>query len=254
MSRKKIIAANWKMNKTSTEAKAFMQAFKTELGAFDGAEAVIVPSFVSIATVATEIAGAKNIQVGAQNVYWEKSGAFTAEISTDMLKDLGVTYVVIGHSERRQFFGETNETVNKRIKAALAAGLRPIFCIGETLTEREAGRLVEVITSQVKEGLANITGEEITELVLAYEPVWAIGTGKVATPEQAQEVHALIRKTLAEMYGEKLAGQLRIQYGGSVKAANAKELLHQEDIDGALVGGASLDPREFALIVKAAVK
>lgn len=250
--RKKIIAANWKMNKTCTEAKAFINSFKTELGSFSEADTVIIPSFVSLQTLANEIENATNIQLGAQNLFWEKSGAYTAEISAEMLKDIYVRYVVIGHSERRQYFGETNETVNKRIKAALANNLRPIFCIGETLAEREAGKLVEIITSQIKEGLAGIPAEELDELVLAYEPVWAIGTGKVATPEQAQEAHALIRKTLAEMHGEKLAGKLRIQYGGSVKAANARELLHQPDIDGALVGGASLDPREFALIVKAA--
>ncbi|MDX2227733.1 MAG: triose-phosphate isomerase [Verrucomicrobiae bacterium] len=251
--RKKVIAANWKMNKTTAEAAQFVSDFKIELGDETHADVVLVPAFVALKTVSDLLTGT-GIKLGAQNIFWEKSGAFTGEISAEMLREVFVRYVVIGHSERRQYFGETNATVNKRVKAALAAHFRPILCIGETLAEREAGKVEEIVVSQFREGLAGISEAEIPdEIIIAYEPVWAIGTGKTATPAQAQEVHALIRRTAAGVFGEKFAEKLRIQYGGSVKGANSRELMGQPDIDGALVGGASLDPREFALIVKNSV-
>jgi triosephosphate isomerase len=197
------------------------------------------------------LAGA-NIQLGAQNVHWEKEGAFTGEIAPAMLKELGVRYAIAGHSERRQFFGETDTGVNKRAKAALAAGLRPIVCVGETLKEREANRTEAVVKTQVTGSLAGLSKNEMLETVIAYEPVWAIGTGKTATPQQAQDVHAFIRKQLVALFDADTAARVRIQYGGSVKAANAAELLGQPDLDGALVGGASLKADEFAAIVRAA--
>ena len=195
-----------------------------------------------------------NIGLGAQNVHWAEKGAFTGEISAAMLKELGVQYVVIGHSERRQYFGETDETVNKRTKAALAAGLKPIVCVGETLAEREAGATTKVVERQVRVGLAGLHSADWDQLVLAYEPVWAIGTGKTATTAQAQEVHAFIRKLLAELAGAEAAAKLRIQYGGSMKPENAKELISQPDIDGGLIGGASLEAKSFADIVRGAVR
>ncbi|MDZ4816054.1 MAG: triose-phosphate isomerase [Verrucomicrobiota bacterium] len=251
--RKKIIAANWKMNKTAAEAEIYIHDLALELAHTTKVDVVVVPPFTSIKTVSDAVTQTPNIGVGAQNVHWEKSGAFTGEISVEMLRDLYVRYVVIGHSERRQLFGETNETCNKRIKAAAAGKLRPIYCVGETLDQREAGKVAEVVTSQLNEGLAGVTEDSLEELVIAYEPVWAIGTGKTASPEQAQEVHALIRKILSDLFGEAYAAKIRIQYGGSVKPANAKELMSQPDIDGALVGGASLDAKDFASIIKNAV-
>ena len=250
--RKPIIAGNWKMYKTTADAVTLVNALKTEVAGITKTEIVVCPPFTALSAVAGALAGA-NIQLGAQNVHWEKEGAFTGEIAPAMLKEFCVRYAVVGHSERRQFFGETDAGVNKRAKAALANGLRPIVCVGEMLAEREAGKMESVVTRQVRGSLAGFDKNQILETVIAYEPVWAIGTGKTASPAQAQEVHALIRRLLGELFGADVAGKVRIQYGGSVKPDNAKELLGQPDIDGALVGGASLKPGDFAAIVKATV-
>ena len=252
--RKKIIAANWKMNMTAAEATSFMEDLELELKNFDGAEVVIVPPFTVLPRLSEIIAEIPGVTLGAQNMWHETSGAFTGEISAGMLREFFTRYVVLGHSERRTIFGETDELVNKKVKAALAASLRPILCVGETLEERDAGRVHEVLSRQLKGSLAGLDTDQMLDTVIAYEPVWAIGTGRTATPEQAQEAHAFIRKTLGEIFDPATAAKVRIQYGGSVKPDNAKELLHQPDIDGALVGGASLDSRGFAKIVKAAAR
>ncbi|MGI8435608.1 MAG: triose-phosphate isomerase [Chthoniobacterales bacterium] len=252
MSRKKIVAANWKMNTTQAEAASFVETFRRELGDFSEAEIVLVPPFTALAKVREMIDGTDQIKLGAQNMYWEKSGAFTGEISAALLRDLFVRYVVLGHSERRQLLGETDETVNRKVRAAHDAALRPIVCVGETLAQREANEVQKIIGGQLRGSLAVLSGKELADTVIAYEPIWAIGTGKTASAEQAQEMHAFIRKTLREMSDEATAGRMRIQYGGSVKPDNARKLMSQPDIDGALVGGASLDPRSFAQIVKAA--
>jgi triosephosphate isomerase len=247
--RKKIVAGNWKMNKTAHEAKTLVAEIRAALDGFDAVECVLCPPFTSLWVVQDGVAGSQ-IGLGAQNVHWEKSGAFTGEISADMLKEKGCTHVIIGHSERRQYFGETDETVNKRTRAALAAGLTPIVCVGETLAEREAGSTFQVIERQVRAGLQGLSDADWASLVLAYEPVWAIGTGKTATSAQAQEVHAFIRKLLRETAGAAAEG-IRIQYGGSMKPDNARELLGQPDIDGGLIGGAALQASSFVAIVKA---
>jgi triosephosphate isomerase len=250
--RKKIIAANWKMNITSAEAASFMEDLALELKNFDGAEVVIVPPFTALPKLSEIIGDMPGIVLGAQNMWSEPSGAYTGEISAGMLREFFTRYVVLGHSERRTIFGETDELINKKVKAAHAASLRPILCVGETLAERDADKHHEVLARQLKGCLAGLDTDQMLDTVIAYEPVWAIGTGRTATPEQAQEAHAFIRKTLGEIFDGKTADKIRIQYGGSVKPDNAKELLHQPDIDGALVGGASLEPRGFAKIVKAA--
>jgi triosephosphate isomerase len=250
--RKKIVAANWKMNMTQAEAASFVETLVRELGGANEVEVVIVPPFTAIAKVSEALGGSENIKVGAQNMYWEKGGAFTGEISAAMLRDLFVRYVVLGHSERRALLGETDEIVNRKVRAALEASLRPIVCIGETLEQREAGAVEKVLGSQLRGSLAGFGAKELNETVVAYEPVWAIGTGKTASAEQAQEAHAFVRRTLAEISDEATANKIRIQYGGSVKPDNARTLMSQPDIDGALVGGASLDPRSFAQIVKGA--
>jgi triosephosphate isomerase len=250
--RKPIIAGNWKMYKTAAEAVALLHALKSEVTGVTASEIVVCPPFTALSAAQGVLQGS-NIQLGAQNIHWEKEGAFTGEIAPAMLKELGVRYAIVGHSERRQLFDESNSTVNKRAKAALANGLRPIVCIGETLQHREAGITKAIIIEQFEGSLAGLTKDGILETVIAYEPVWAIGTGKTASPAQAQEVHGLIRSLLEQMFDVATAAKVRIQYGGSVKAANAKELLSQRDIDGALVGGASLDAKGFAEIVKAAV-
>ena len=250
--RKKIVAANWKMNMTQAEAARFVEVFLLEVGEMAEVEIVIVPPFTSISKVTELLGETQNIKVGAQNMHWEKSGAFTGEISAALLRDLFVRYVVLGHSERRSLFGETDGMVNRKVHAAHEATLRPIVCVGETLQQREDGQVEKVLGTQVRGSLAGFSGKELQEMILAYEPVWAIGTGQVATPGQAQEAHGFIRQTLAELSDEATAEKIRIQYGGSVKPDNARELMSQPDIDGALVGGASLDPRSFARIVKAA--
>jgi triosephosphate isomerase len=251
--RKPIIAGNWKMFKTAAEAVALVNALQAEVAGVESVEIVVCPPFTALAAVQPALAGS-NVQIASQNVHWEKEGAFTGEISAPMLKELGVRYAVIGHSERRQFFGETDAGVNKRTKAALASGLRPIVCVGETLKEREANKTEQVVRAQITGGLAGLSKNEMLETVIAYEPVWAIGTGKTATPQQAQDVHAFIRKLIGSFFDADTALRVRIQYGGSVKPDNAKELLGQPDIDGALVGGASLKADGFAAIVKAGVQ
>jgi triosephosphate isomerase len=248
--RKAIIAGNWKMNKTRPEAKALVEELIPAVKDADATVVVCVP-FTNLETVLEATKGT-NIQVGAQNVHFEKSGAFTGEISADMLKEMGVEYVVIGHSERRQYFGETDVTVNKRVKAALAAGLKVILCIGEVLEQREQGITFEVCGMQTKIALLGVTEEEMKNVIIAYEPVWAIGTGKTATADQAQEVCEFIRSVLAYLYSDATAQATTIQYGGSMNAGNADELLSKYDVDGGLIGGASLKAEDFAKIVKAA--
>ena len=250
--RKPFIAGNWKMNNTREAAKALVSALKPLVADVNNVEIAVAPTFTCLADVADIVKGS-NIELSAQNISYAKSGAYTGEISADMLKDVGCTHAIIGHSERRQFFGETDESVAKRVRAALDNGIIPIVCIGETLEEREAGKTFDVVLGQLVNGLCSVKNEEATTVVIAYEPVWAIGTGKTATPDQAQEVHAAIRAKLVEIFGADNAEAIRLQYGGSVKASNAKELLGQKDIDGALVGGASLKADDFAAIIKAAV-
>jgi triosephosphate isomerase len=248
--RKKIIAANWKMNMTQGEATRFVATFLLELGESTDVEVVIVPPFTAIPAVNAALEHAQHIKVGAQNMHWERAGAFTGEISPAMLRDLFVRYVVLGHSERRTLFGETDEIVNRKVRAAHEAMLRPIVCVGETLEQRERGDVEKILAQQLRGSLAELSAKELHETVVAYEPVWAIGTGKTATAEQAQEAHAFIRQVLAQICDEATADKIRIQYGGSVKPDNARILMTQPDIDGALVGGASLDPRSFAEIVQ----
>lgn len=251
--RKKIIAANWKMHMTQSESEAFMTTFLREIGDLDEVEIVIVPPFTAIPRVSELLTQAHNVKVGAQNMHWERKGAFTGEISPAMLRELFVRYVVLGHSERRALFGETDEIVNRKVRAAHEAVLRPIVCVGETLEQRERGSVQKILSLQLRGSLADVEAKELQETVIAYEPIWAIGTGKTATAEQAQEAHAFVRQTLREMSDDATADKVRIQYGGSVKPENARELMSQPDIDGALVGGASLDPRSFAQIVRAGV-
>ena len=246
--RKPLMAGNWKMNKTVEEAVTMVKALKTAVAGVSDVEILVCPTFTALYAVNNEIKGS-NINLGAQNLLWEPKGAFTGEISPAMVKDTGCSYVIIGHSERRQYFGETDETVNKRTKAAFGAGLVPVVCVGETLEERESNITFKVIETQIRGGLANLTAEEAATVVIAYEPVWAIGTGKTATPEQAQEVHAFIRKLYAELYKD-AADKVRILYGGSVNPKNVSELMKQTDIDGGLVGGASLEADSFAQLVK----
>jgi triosephosphate isomerase len=248
--RKKILAANWKMNMTVGESDAFLDTFLMEVGEEARVEIVIIPPFTALPRVSQRLTNVQNIKLGAQNMHWEKPGAYTGEISSQHLRELFVRYVVLGHSERRSYFGETDKIVNKKVAAALEATLKPIVCIGETLSERDAGRVEQVLETQLRGSLEGLTAKDLAEIVIAYEPVWAIGTGRTATPEQAQSAHAFIRETLATLWDKATAEKVRIQYGGSVKPGNTADLMRQPDIDGALVGGASLDPRGFAEIVK----
>ena len=250
--RKAVIAGNWKMNKTPKEAEALLKEIAPLVKDADCEVIACVP-YVDLCT-AIEAAKGTNIKIGAENCHWAESGAFTGEISTGMLTELGVEYVVLGHSERRQYFGETDETVNKRTKAALAAGLKPIVCVGELLWERECDITEEVIARQIKLDLFDVSAEDVKKTIIAYEPVWAIGTGKTATTEQAEEVCAFIRATLAKLYGQEVADAVTIQYGGSMNDGNCDELLSKENVDGGLIGGASLVAEKFAAIVKAASK
>ena len=244
-----VIAGNWKMHNTVDESLKLVRELKALVLGVGGVEIVVAPVFTALDAVSAEINGS-NIALSSQNVFWEEKGAYTGEIAPGMLKDVGCTYAIIGHSERRQYFGETDETVNKRVKAALKAGLTPIMCVGETLAEREGGKTLEIVSRQVTGGLAGLSSAEIDKLIIAYEPVWAIGTGKTATPEQAEEVHADIRRLVGEIAGPATAAGIRILYGGSVKADNVDILMSQADIDGALVGGAALQADSFARIVK----
>ena len=247
--RKKLIAANWKMYKTPNQGKEFMSAFLPHAWGHTRDEIVICPPFVCI-PAAVEAAQGSGIAVGGQDLHWEQEGAFTGAISAHMLLAAGCTHVIIGHSERRQYFGETDDTVNRKLKRALSAGLKPIVCVGEVIQEREAGLTDEVLRRQCGIAFRDISGGEAIPIVVAYEPVWAIGTGKTATPELANAAHAVIRAEAAKAFGEGVATQMRVLYGGSVKPENAKALMSQVEIDGALVGGASLDPGSFAKIVK----
>ncbi|MBI2813717.1 MAG: triose-phosphate isomerase [Opitutae bacterium] len=251
MFRKKVIAGNWKMNKTAAEAVTLTQDIIEAIGRETSVDIVLCPPFTALAAVAHELEG-QAVRLGAQNMHPEKSGAYTGEISAEMLRTLYVTHVILGHSERRTYFAETDAFINKKVLAALAHELKPILCVGETLTEREAGTTLAVVQRHVESGLAGVTKEQITSVIVAYEPVWAIGTGKVATTAQAQEVHAFIRDLLTKLYGAPLAQKVRILYGGSMKPSNAAELLAEKDIDGGLIGGASLEARSFIDLVKAA--
>ncbi|MBR2302621.1 MAG: triose-phosphate isomerase [Clostridia bacterium] len=245
----KFIAGNWKMNKTIADTKAFINDIIPLVAGANNRVALCIP-FTDLAT-AVELTKGTNVAIGAQNVHWAESGAFTGEISVNMLKELGVEYVVIGHSERRQYFGETDATVLKRTLAALNGGLKPIVCIGETLAEREGGLMEEVLKRQTLEGLADVTAEQMADVVIAYEPVWAIGTGKTATNQEANDAIGYIRGILAEKYGDEVAQNVFIQYGGSMNEKNAADLLSMPQIDGGLIGGASLVPEKFQAIVKA---
>ena len=247
--RRPVIAGNWKMFKTISETKAFFSSFLPLVSGVSHCEIVVAPPFVALAAASAAAAGSR-VAISAQDVYWKKEGAFTGEVSLPMLLDVGCTHTIIGHSERRQFFGETDETVNEKALAAIAGGLQPIVCVGETLAERDAGKAAEVVRRQVRQGLAQLTESDLSPMIVAYEPVWAIGTGRTATPETAAEMHGEIRRTIGEIWGAKAAAAMRILYGGSVKPDNIQELMRREDIDGALVGGASLDPTTFAAIVK----
>jgi triosephosphate isomerase (TIM) len=240
------------MNMTIGETAGFFEKFLRELGDDRKVEVVIVPPFTALAAASELLRDVQNVKLGAQNMHWEKPGAYTGEICAEMLRELLVNYVVLGHSERRTYFGETDAIVNKKVLAAHANALKPIVCIGETLAERDAGKVEEVLATQAKGSLAGLTADQMEETVIAYEPVWAIGTGRTATPAQAQDAHAFIRQQLEQLFGKEVADEVRIQYGGSVKPGNAAELMSQADIDGALVGGASLDPRGFAEIVQGA--
>lgn len=249
MSRKPIIAGNWKMHKTRKEAADLANALAASVGTYEQVEVVLCPPYTSLETVGQAIRGTK-ISLGAQNCHWADQGAYTGEVSAAMLADVGCKYVIIGHSERRQYFAETDESINKKAEAAYRHGLIPIICVGETLEERQSGKTESVVTTQVRGCLKGLPADKVATSVIAYEPVWAIGTGQTATKEQAQEVHALIRKLVAEMFSAEVAEEIRIQYGGSVKPQNIRELMAQPDIDGALVGGASLEADSFTAIVR----
>lgn len=245
--RRPIIAGNWKMNMTPSEARALVEELKP-LVKDAKCEVVVCPPYVDLSAVSELIKGS-NIRLGAQNIHWAEKGAFTGEVSANMLKELGVEYAIIGHSERRQYFGETDETVNARAKAAIAAGITPIICVGESLEERERGRTEAKVSGQVKKDLEGIAARDVAKLVIAYEPIWAIGTGKTATDEQANETIGMIRATVAGMFGKETAEALRIQYGGSMKPSNARSLMAMPEIDGGLIGGASLKAVDFSQVV-----
>ena len=248
MARRKIVAGNWKMNKTPSQAAELIKELIPMVADAD-VDVVICTPATDLA-IATELTKGTNIAVGAENMHWEESGAFTGEISADMLLDLGVKYVIIGHSERREYFAETDETVNKKVKAAIAKGITPIVCCGETLEQREMGIMPEHIRMQIKIAMLDVTADQAKDLVIAYEPIWAIGTGKTATADQADEVCGIIRDVIAELYDAPTADAIRIQYGGSMKPSNAAELMSKPNIDGGLIGGAALKAEDFTGIVK----
>lgn len=247
--RRPIIGGNWKMNKTLGEAEQFAKGIAAELEGDEGVDTVIFPPFISVRRVG-ELLEDTDIEVGAQNMFWEEKGAYTGEVSPLMLKDAGCTYVILGHSERRQYFGESDESINKKIRAAFEAALLPVVCVGERLQERKKGMAEKVVESQLRKCFSGLDSSQVAQIVVAYEPIWAIGTGETATPQQAQHMHQFIRNILQELYNQDTANLVRIQYGGSVKAHNIKQLMEQPDIDGALVGGASLKVDSFAKIVK----
>lgn len=247
--RKPIIAGNWKLNKTIKEAIELVTLLKRNIRDAASVDVVVCPPFTALSDL-SEILMDTDIRLGAQDLYWEEKGAFTGEVSGSLVKDAGASYVIIGHSERRQFFHETDATVNRKTKAALKIALIPIVCVGETLAEREKNQTLTVLETQLKGAFADLTVQDMASVIVAYEPVWAIGTGKVATPAQAQQAHAFIRKWIKNRFDQDVAAKIRIQYGGSVKADNIAELMREEDIDGALVGGASLDAQSFSDIIK----
>ena len=247
--RKPIIGGNWKMNKTVRDAVQTVQDLRERIGGVEGVEVVVFPPFTVLGPVEKALKGT-SIGLGAQNMYWETEGSYTGEISAPMLVDLGCRYVILGHSERRQYFGETDDGINRKIKSALTFGLTPVVCVGETLKQRKEGSFKRIVESQLELCLKGIDSQEADRIVIAYEPVWAIGTGLTASPQQAEEMHSFVRKLLAKVFGGDLADSMRVQYGGSVKPENMKELMREPDIDGALVGGASLDASSFAKIVK----
>ncbi|MBR5902019.1 triose-phosphate isomerase [bacterium] len=244
-----VIAGNWKMNKTVAEAVSLASEIKERVAGVENVKIIVCPVFTAVKSVADVLKGS-NVKVGAQDMYWETSGAYTGEVSGEMLLEAGAEYVIIGHSERRQYFGETNETVNKKLKKALSIGLKPIVCIGETLADREAGTTEAVVGKQVKEGFVGLTAEEMKGTIIAYEPVWAIGTGKTATAEQAEAVHAFVRNLVSQLWDKETADAVVIQYGGSMKPENVASLLAQPDIDGGLIGGAALKADSFEKLVK----
>jgi len=252
MIRRKLIAGNWKMNKTAAEGATLVQDLVAEVGKEVAVDVVVCPPYTALESVSRALEG-QAIKLGAQNLHPEKNGAFTGEISAEMLRNLYVTHVIVGHSERRTLFGETDAFINRKVLAALANQLKPILCVGETLAERDAGTTLAVVQRQVEACLQGVKPDQITTVILAYEPVWAIGTGRNATAAQAQEVHAFIRDLLTKLYGAPLAQKVRLLYGGSMKPANAAELLAEKDVDGGLIGGASLEARSFTDLVKAAV-
>jgi len=251
-SRKKLIAGNWKMNKTSADGVTLVRDIVAAVGKQADVDVVVCPPFTALETVGKALEGS-NVKLGAQNMHHEASGAFTGEVSAAMLRSIFATHVILGHSERRSYFHESDEFINKKVLAALKNQLKPILCVGETLQERESGSTLKVVQTQTEKGLEGVSKEQAATLVIAYEPVWAIGTGKVATTEQAQEVHAFIRGLLVKLFGDAIAQKVRILYGGSMKPANAPELLAQKDIDGGLIGGAALEARSFVELVTAAV-
>ena len=240
------------MNKTASESAALVQQIHASVGSQSTVQVAVFPPFTSICKVSEELEGSQ-VALGAQNVHEQASGAYTGEVSAEMLRDLYVTYVILGHSERRQYFAETNNSVNKKILSTVAGNLKPIYCIGETLEQREKNETLDIVRTQIREGLSNFSDSEVDNLVIAYEPVWAIGTGKTATDEMAQEVHSFIRGILSELFGENAASTVRILYGGSMNAENAAGLLAQPDVDGGLIGGASLTPKPFCEIVQTAL-
>jgi triosephosphate isomerase len=251
MKRNKVIAGNWKMYKTNDEALTMVNALKIKVTGTQKTTMIVCPPFTALSAVAAALKDSA-IAVGAQNMHWEKQGAFTGEISAGMILNIGAAYVILGHSERRQYFGETDATINKKLMSALDAGLLPIVCVGETLGQREQGVTNKIVGDQLAGSLAGMSADVMAGIILAYEPVWAIGTGKTATPDQAQEVHAFIRSFLGKAYGEATAEKVIIQYGGSVKPGNAHDLLTQKDVDGALVGGACLEADSFSAIIEVA--
>ena len=253
MSRKYFIAGNWKMNKTAAEATTLIDAIKAKVGSQDKVDVAVCPPFTALDAASKALAGS-TIKLGAQNMHFEAHGAFTGEVAADMLKEFSCTYVILGHSERREYFKECNCLINKKVKAVLANGMKPILCVGEKLEEREAGKTLDIVSEQTVKGLEGISKEDAKNVVVAYEPVWAIGTGKTATPAMAQEVHAAIRKVLADAFGADVADSIQILYGGSMKPENADALLAEKDIDGGLIGGAALKADSFVALIESATK
>ena len=253
MARRYFIAGNWKMNNTASQAVELINGINAQIAGETSVDVAVCPTFTALDASSKALAGS-NVKLGAQNMYTKASGAYTGEISADMLKEFNCTYVILGHSERREYFKETDAFINEKVKAVLANGMKPILCVGEKLEEREAGNTIAVVSKQTSEGMAGLSAEEAQKVVIAYEPVWAIGTGKTATPAMAQEVHAEIRKVLADLFGTEASENIQILYGGSMKPENADDLLKEKDIDGGLIGGAALKADSFVALVKSAAK